>query len=490
MGKKKNKKKKKIEAQNDINQNGITNEIFSEEVDYGIDLENEDEYYFKINPDYQIEAEVHEDEVLEKEEESKVEEQEDSFDSDKVETDEQDDDSLDSDEIESEEQDDDSLDSDKVETEEQDDDSVDSDEIETEEQEDSLDSDEVETEEQEDDSLDSGEVETEEQDENSVDSGEVETEEQEDDDVSLSTTNKKYINFETRVTSSIIVILILFALACLLIIKTFGMGNKSMVTYSDQAYVFYQVCLNESDYYNGTCKQENDIYSSGISFIDVEFNYLGNYSQEMEGLKYYVSAKTRVYDKKYSDRVLYESEETLVDKTDIEPATRIKVNESTTVDYVSFSQYVSNYYTKYPLDSVVDLEVALYIEDYKHVRKVASIVIPLGVNNFRITKNSFNKKDQKIAVDVNKWNHENTIYVIVACILIITALILLFRLTCLVLKVSASKSVYEKKVESLLVKYDSLIEIARDGYESNLARERIKVDSFDELLEIRQREGN
>lgn len=297
-------------------------------------------------------------------------------------------------------------------------------------------------------------------------------------------TKGKHFNFEARVIVYTIIILALFATACLLILKVVNFGSAPEVTYSDKGSVSYKVCVHESDYYDNSCEKEGESYPTA-ALIDANFGYHGVYSEPIEGLKYYVVANTRVYDKKYEDKVLYESEDLIVDKTDIDPSTNITIQEQTTIEYVKYNQYALNYYKKYPIDSVVDLEVALYIEDRGKDRKVSSIVLPLGQNNFEIEKDTVDESNQTTTLDVDMWNEENTIYVIIACVLIILALILLFRLTCFVLKVTTHKSEYQRELDELLSEYDSLIVEAEAGYEPSLDKELIKVDTFDDLLKIK-----
>ena len=293
-----------------------------------------------------------------------------------------------------------------------------------------------------------------------------------------------HLNFETRVIIYVIVILALFAAACLLVLKVVNFGNAPEVTYSDRGSVSYQVCIHESDYYEKKCEKEGESYPTA-ALIDANFGYHGIYSEPIEGLKYYVIANTRVYDKKYEDKILYEAEDLVVDKTELDPSTNISIQEQVTIDYPKYNKYALNYYKKYPIDSNIDLEVALYIEDRGEARKVSSIVFPLGKNNFEIEKDAVNVNNQTTTLDVDMWNEENTIYVIIACVLIIIALILIFRVTCFVLKVTTYRSAYQRKVEELLSEYDSLIVEAEDSYEPNADKELIKVDTFEDLLKIK-----
>ena len=57
----------------------------------------------------------------------------------------------------------------------------------------------------------------------------------------------------------------------------------------------------------------------------------------------------------------------------------------------------------------------------------------------------------------------------------------------MVLKVTNNKNDYEDAIDSLLKEYDNLIIVARDGYESMIEREVVKIDEFEELVKVRDR---
>ena len=76
-------------------------------------------------------------------------------------------------------------------------------------------------------------------------------------------------------------------------------------------------------------------------------------------------------------------------------------------------------------------------------------------------------------------------YGLASSLLTIISLVLIYRTTSLVLKVTNNKSEYEETVDNILKEYDSIIVVSQDGYEDIVGREIIKVDSFDELVKVK-----
>ena len=53
----------------------------------------------------------------------------------------------------------------------------------------------------------------------------------------------------------------------------------------------------------------------------------------------------------------------------------------------------------------------------------------------------------------------------------------------MVLKVTTNRNKYQQRLSQILRDYDRIIVIARNGYESNVERKVIKVETFEELLD-------
>ena len=98
----------------------------------------------------------------------------------------------------------------------------------------------------------------------------------------------------------------------------------------------------------------------------------------------------------------------------------------------------------------------------------------------------FYDKEGSIKISTDSWSITTVLDATFATLLMIAFLILLYQTVSFVLKSTNHRSEYQQKLLKILREYDRIIVIARDGYESNQARELVKVETFDELLEIKQ----
>lgn len=306
-----------------------------------------------------------------------------------------------------------------------------------------------------------------------------EIEDAEDNTIEIS--KKKHISFEARIIISVVSILILFIGACFLGLRVINHTTTKLVNYTENADFTYQVCLK-----NATCEPENITYhGSDLNIIKISFNYDVNYEQKTNYNKNYrVTSVISAYSKD-KNNLLYEKENDLVDKTNISDNNnnnKISINEIVVIDYSKYRDLVKNYE-----NGITQAEIILYLEEDNETRKVASLTIPLTKDNFELTKYTTTNVNRSAKIKVNIWDTYSLVYAIATSFLTLISLILIYRTTRLVLRVTNNKSDYEQAIDDILKEYDSIIVIARDGYESNEEKEVNKIESFNELLDIRNR---
>lgn len=312
--------------------------------------------------------------------------------------------------------------------------------------------------------------------------------EEEDSRKKKSSLNKIYISFETRVGVAIFFIFILFLWACILILQAMNFGKKEVVTYSETSKVDYSVCVTGTDYYANTCLDDGMEYVSMITDkIKANFKYNVDFSTNIDyDLSYHVVAVTRIYDGINSKKLLYEDEDLLINKTKITGTNRkIDFSKNVDIDFKEKNNFVTNYRTNFSLNASASLEVIMYLDEPSETRKVASIVMPLGNQTFGITPNIITNQDKSVEIDNNIWNEYNITCAIIGTLLIIVALLILFRLTRMVLSVTTKRSEYQKTLSRILRDYDRIIVIARNGFVTTREKAITKVDSFNELLDAR-----
>lgn len=294
-------------------------------------------------------------------------------------------------------------------------------------------------------------------------------------------TKRFYFSFEARIIVSIILILILFAGACFLALKVINHTTVQKVNYVENGDVNYQVCLK-----NSTCVPENAKYdSSDITTIKVTFKYDAKFDKKIKNNNSYrVAYIVSKYDKD-THNLLDQKEINLIGKTSFSSYNENYSNlEVVTIDY---NKYKELYNDSDNIDS--QIEIVYYLEENNETRKISGLVIPLSKDSFELRKYTTINIKRGTIIKVNIWDKYSLIYGISSSLLVLISLILIYRTTRLVLKVTNNKNDYEDTIEALLKEYDNIIVVARDGYESIVEREIIKVEEFEELVKVRDRIG-
>jgi hypothetical protein len=299
--------------------------------------------------------------------------------------------------------------------------------------------------------------------------------------------HKFYFSFEARVATSIVVILVFFAVACFLILDATSFFKNDVVKYDEVSTSTYQVNYLQNNIYNNTLGEDMQYVAALIGTIDTSFNYKVNFSEDINyNLSYYVQGTTKIYDKSDSTKILYQNTDDLVSNTSISDfSDNIMISTDATINYTELNNFVTTYKNSYGVNADAFYEITLYVVDDEEVRGLSTISIPMGVQTLSIAKNNISNLNKSVEIDNNVWTEYNITCAVVAIILILIALGLLIRTTRFVLKVVASKNKYESRLYQILRDYDRIIVIARDGYSSNVSKKIIKVHDFNELLDAR-----
>ena len=300
--------------------------------------------------------------------------------------------------------------------------------------------------------------------------------------------HRTYISFETRVAIRVVAILLLFSCACYFILEAVNYGKKDLVTYNEITEANYTVCPNNNSFADNKCLAEGLKYSQDTTkYINILFKYNLDYSKSIPyDIAYHIVAITKIFDKENNTKVLYKNEDVLVERTSISDISdRISFYNNLNLEYDHYNDMVKANNYKYGNNSEANLEVILYLDTDDATNDVASITIPLNEPKFSIRKTALSNLNKTIELDNNQWNDYNFMCAMIDSILIVISLIVLYRTTKLVLKVTNNKSEYDKILEKILKDYDKDIVNARDGYAVESYKKIIKVSEFSELLDAR-----
>ena len=291
----------------------------------------------------------------------------------------------------------------------------------------------------------------------------------------------RHFSFEERIIASVIIILVLFVGACFLGLKVINHTTIQRVNYVENSDFTYQVCLKDS-----TCLPENSIYSSSdVNIVKLTFRYDAKYEKVVRYNNNYRVLATMTAAEKDKEKVLYQKNINLVEKTMVSgKKDSYTVTEIVTVDYAKYKELLKDY-----VNADKEVEVVFYLEEGNESRNVASLVIPLSKDTFELNKHTTVNENRKAKERVNVWDTYSLIYGLAASFLTIISLVLVYKTTSLVLKVTNNKSDYEEALDNILKEYNNIIVVAQDGYESIMEKEVIKVDEFAELVKVRDRIG-
>ncbi len=300
--------------------------------------------------------------------------------------------------------------------------------------------------------------------------------------------NGFYISYELRVALMVLFSILFLALASGLIIDAVTYSESETVNYNESSSTDYKVCLEENSDYSESCLGQNMQYLSLITKnIPVTFDYNVKLSSPIDyNLDYYVVGSLKIVDRDNNEKVLYTSEDVLVPNTNISNQNdTIKFTSNVDVDFKYYNNYVTGYKSRYSLNSDAYLDVILYLNENTGPRRISSVTIPLGEQTYGISKSQTLNNNKNVVVEEKGWSLRNYVCCVLGIVSAIIGLAVLIKLIRLLLKVSNSKSKYQRKLKQLLREYDRVIVVARNGYEVDTNKKLIKVLSFTELLDAR-----
>ncbi len=185
-----------------------------------------------------------------------------------------------------------------------------------------------------------------------------------------------------RPKRKILIIMGLVFFLCILILLIFFLKSSSgfqEVSYTEESFIDYRVCLVDNTIYPVHCLSEGEEYVySLVDAIPISFRYTANYSEEVNvDFSYYVVGRI------YTDQSSYDVEELLTREFSVkEKEQNINFSVSAEIDYPKYRELAS----RYSSNSSAVLEVSLIFQKGDSLEEMATLSIPLSGSNFQITK--------------------------------------------------------------------------------------------------------
>ena len=308
------------------------------------------------------------------------------------------------------------------------------------------------------------------------------------------TNHKTYIGFGARVITYVFLFLILLTFGLNFLLKSFSFIEQKTIDYNEKSKLDYRVYLKENDFYETPYLDKNMLYiASLIDKINIDFAYDFSSSENIDlDFDYDIIAKLIISDSK-GENPYFEKEYTLLGNKKIKMLNNNKqaINESISIDYTYYNTLANNFKMTFGINTTSNLIV------YLKINKISDSNTQITNNtNLMLIKIPLSEKSINIKLDYKEIDNSSTIlsdadftienvaYIVLAIILIITSTIMLIKSIRLLLLMKSNKNIYDKYVNRLLIEYDRVI-VETSTYPSFEAKEIIKIDKFEELLDVR-----
>ena len=304
-----------------------------------------------------------------------------------------------------------------------------------------------------------------------------------------------YLSFNTRVLLNLFFVIIIIGCLILSLFVSFSITKTKKINYSNNSTIDYKVYLNDNEFYKEEYLNKGMAYvASLIDKININFNYKFNSDIRSDiEFKSKVIAKL-VISSQNNSKVFYENEYDISkeETSEIKNENIHSINKEVIIDYDYYNDLANKFKSQYAVNADSYLEVYLLVSEknkdnnsYKiNSAQKASLVIPLSQQEINIGLEEKNINEDKQVVFPPEVVITDVRFIILDVILFVLAVLFLAKFLKKITLISSKKSRYDKYVNKLLRGYDRLIVNVKTSpnFENYNV---IKVESFDELLDVR-----
>ena len=307
----------------------------------------------------------------------------------------------------------------------------------------------------------------------------------------------KYVSYEYRVGKMVVLLLLSFGLTLFFILKSFSTINGDAISYNEKSNLDYQVYLKENNFYETDHLGKDMLYVANlIDHINVDFDYNFNIDKMVDlDLTYDIVAKLQITDN--SEKNLFFEKEYVLQEPVTEKvgnSSSHNIRKSINIDYNYYNALANNFRTSYGLETKSNLFV------YFRVRQDNSkydVKYPIQGNSEMLINIPLSEKAISVKLDYKEVNENkkilatehlavtNYFFALLAIICFVGMIYFTIKLVRLIRYVLVKKSNYDKYVSKVLKEYDRLIVETETAPVINDNINVIKVDKFQELLDVR-----
>ena len=303
--------------------------------------------------------------------------------------------------------------------------------------------------------------------------------------VALKKNVKQYL-----IQALIAIFFLLIAVFCLIIYNIKSKQNN--ITYAENSDATYKVYINEN----------NDYYDE--DYIDMNNRYIASLIKNIKAnLSYNLKVNSKVTDYEYSYKII--SDVKVIDKQDrdviyskenelyLSPLQKskneINIVKELEIDYNQYNNSISEFVKLYDLDETnCTVNIIMYVtvkNDNNTIinNKVVELSIPLTTKTIAISVNKSVKNNEinKLLIDENN-EYDYLLYIAITTFI----LSILFSLVIYILiqKRKSPERIYRSRIKKILRKFGSSIQIAKKDSITIDPELVIKIETFEDMLEI------
>lgn len=295
----------------------------------------------------------------------------------------------------------------------------------------------------------------------------------------------------------IVFIAIIFGLFSYYYLKV-GLNNKheEVIKYNSSSNVVYKVYLFKNDYFEEPYLGMNRTYiSSLINYIDIDFNYILNFSDFVSGkYKYYIKG-TITADKNTEDNNSYWSKSYILKEPETisyDNQNSFNISTKVSIDYQKYNTLLSEFKKEYGLSFNGAFRVELIIESESTtqnitkkipVESLVEVKIPLTQQVIDLSIDlSNNDTENTISEIVTDTNRTHYVFLGLSILFTIVTLCLIWTVFKEIRMLYLNRSEYTKTLKKILSTYDSII-VNVSSLPSLEDLKVINVNTFSELID-------
>ena len=292
-----------------------------------------------------------------------------------------------------------------------------------------------------------------------------------------------------------VIILVLTVIAISLFALQLKDNKDGIVKYDEESSLDYKVYLKDNEFFGDKYLEKDKQYiASLIDYIDTTFNYdltLTNKDGDYD-YSYRIEAEVDVKNPD-NNNSLYKSSEMLVNtKKGVGHGKKTtNITEKLKIDYNKYNELISKFIETYDLSNLDStLSINMYVDFYGNCgnlekdnkNSVIKLVIPLTRKTVAIDMSSDVTNTTDSYINCGKGN--SVIFLVLALLACGIDICLIVELVRYFETSKSPLDVYNTKLKKILNYYGSFIQKINNDYDMSKSQ-ILKVDSFDDMLEIR-----